>query len=337
MEPTTQRMMMSAKKKGGGGSYIAAADSSNLYIFDTTTSGSLSLAATYASSSITGIVFTKDNYLIATRLSSPHVVVFNRPTPDSVSFVQGYTLSGICRAVDISQDDNHVAVTHRDQDSWANIRVYSRPTPGSLSLQSAYNAFIGNITSLAFTPDGNYIVAGQDQRNVALYNRSPFSFQTNYLVGNDANVVFASEANFGAVNQIFNPSEMLFTLLSRPTQTTLAFAGNYIINSSAGGSGATAVSVDGQFAATVSSQSSTLHLFDISNITSFSLSVAYTLSASGSGNIRFSPNERQLAVVNGFPGGSLSLLNYSAGSLSLSATYSLSSSISTNTLAFSPD
>lgn len=149
------------------GNYVAVKFNQSPYLnlYDHTTPGSLTLAATYTlaetGSIQPGLRFSPDgNYLAVSASVSPYFVLLDHTTPGSLSLATTYDVShngGI--NIRFSPDGNYIAVVGGGNPN--GLTLLNHTTPGSVSLSATYT-FTDNATadSVAFTPDGRYVAVG---------------------------------------------------------------------------------------------------------------------------------------------------------------------------------
>lgn len=144
--------------------YIAVSnfDTPNFTLLDHTTPGSLSLAATYVVggfpySQSNGCSFSPNGNYIAygNGNNSPYFVLFDHTTPGSVSVAATYSLPGANWNA-WTPDNDYIA-----QGQGNEVKLLNHTTPGTVSVSATYN-IAQSITSLSFSPTGDYLAVGRN-------------------------------------------------------------------------------------------------------------------------------------------------------------------------------
>lgn len=288
------------------GDYIAAVGSSQLSapakpsfnLFDHTTPGSVSLAASYyLSGTGTGysVAFSEnDNYIAVAHSVSPYFTLLDHTTPGSVFLAATYTLFSTGDGVAFSKSGNYIAVGHQTSSPGSTSFVLlDHTTPGSVSLSATYSlSFSGKIPD--FSPDDNYIVIpNQLSPNLTLLDHTTpgsVSLAATYTTfGDGVQAVFSPDGNYIAVGI---GSSAVLTLLDHTTPGSLSLAATYNLAASGFGYGVS-FSPDGLYLAATSSGSTGIparvSLLDHSSPGSLSIAATYNLPDNGRG-VAFSPN-----------------------------------------------
>ena len=144
------------------GNYVTTGENSNcrLTLLDHTTPGSVSLAATYITS--TGVVsakFSKDgSYIMVGQNDSFTHVLLDHTTPGSLSVAAAYTMTSTDTGssfgpaifgLDFSSDDQYIAVGYANG---FRFMLLDHTTPGSISIATTYT-MPSTVISVAFSPN----------------------------------------------------------------------------------------------------------------------------------------------------------------------------------------
>jgi hypothetical protein len=125
------------------------------FLFDHTTPGSLSLAATYPIQTVNntgwGVNFSPDgNYIAVTHTQSSRFTLLDHTTPGSVSLASTYSLSSVSYSPVFSPDGNYIAIGSQGAPYFT---LLDHTTPGSVSLAATYVLSSAFNLSVAFSPN----------------------------------------------------------------------------------------------------------------------------------------------------------------------------------------
>lgn len=373
MADITNQLQAAAGAAGGptGGSYLITGGSGKtIQLFDHTTPGTLTSAATYTQGQniVYGVCFSPDGAYAAAggAFSAAQVTLLTRTTPSSLTFAATYNCAGAYvgqNALKFSPDSNYIVAGTNDSN--AEITLLNHTTPGTLSLSTTYNTNgTGGATySTDFSSDGDYIVVGGSapgggNPQIFLLNHTTpgsLSLSTTYTVGNSNafNCVFSPDDTYIACSILRDSggANVSFVLLNHSTPGSLSLATTYA-TSNPGGSAiyGCSWSPNGSYIATggfvtVSGQNICIVTLLSHTAGTVSLAATYQVGDSASGNgsqyTEFSPDGKYIAANGRTSGGNTGntavvLLNHSAGVLSLATTYDTGAA-ARYSAAWSPD
>jgi len=347
-----KKIMQAAGAAGGGqesGNYIAVAHEGSVTLLDHTTPGSLTFSDNITSGFTGGahprsVQFSPDgNYIAVTQVSNGGFQLLDHTTPGSLSTSSSYTLSNNGNGVSYGPNGDYIAVGHVADGSGTFNFTLLNASSGSVSFSDSY--VLGSSTSspargsgVSFSPDGNYIAAGSFSFNSSpdftLLSRSggSVSFSDSFSgVGNNVySCEFSPDGNYIAVGGETSP---YFTLLNH-SSGSLSSADTYTLSSFMLGTSAISWSPDSDYIAVAHFSSPYVTLLDHTSSGSVSLASTYNLGGTAMGSA-FHPEGTYIAItMRSSP--TLTLLNHSGGTLSLAATYTLSSNAGDGGCAFSP-
>jgi WD40 repeat protein len=187
--------------------------------------GSLSLAATYVAASLGyDLDFSPDGNYIASGGGS-YLVLLDHTTPGSLSLSATYVF-GSPRAVRFSPSGDYIAVGNSVSPY---LTILNHTTPGSLSFSSTANTS-GFTGAVSWEPEENYLVSGGNNLKLLSHSAGSVSIVASYTSITIPNGISFSPAS-DYIAATFNSTT--FTLLNRPTLSTLGLAATYTLRAAA--------------------------------------------------------------------------------------------------------
>lgn len=327
MADITNQLQAAAGAGGGGLQYIATAQNqttSGVQLFDASTPGSISLAASYTTTLRAPYVvdFSPDGKYLAVGIrqnnsANPLVILLDHTTPGTLTLAATYAgRDKQCEDVKFTPNGNYLACSVQD----TGIQLLNHTTPGSLTTSGSYSVPSGTV-GISWNSDGTYLAAIAYDFSLAtvtiLNHTTPgtLTYATRYLSSSvvaRGGVAFSSDDQYIAAN--FSST---VRLLSFTAPSSISSVATYTLASTS--SFELSFSPSGDYLAVGNGTANQVVVLNHTTPGSLSLSTTYNRSES-TPSVFWNYDGTYLVVGGG--SGSITLLDFSTpGTLTFVASY----------------